>query len=391
MLSRIRLLQEKMQQQSIDFAIIMHPRDVYYYSGTAQPCNLLIGKEGDPCLQVRRAWDYVVEETTLPLSCLTDKDGMSVVKEIINNASYEVKTIGLNTDVIPAKLFLKIQETFSQCKMANISPLILEQKVIKEPEEIQAIKQTAHLYTYVHQAIIENLRPGITELELATFIGKAVREHQGESVIRNRRWDASLHPDGVVSCSSTSWKISGSAMTVTGKGLSPSLAWGPSTTEIKKGNLVVVDMGLNLYGYHGDITRTYVVGQADSRQREVFEIVYRLQEHALSQVKAGVVSEDVYLATRSKAEELGVAEYFQGYGNMQGTYIGHGLGLEIDEPPTLQLGDQTMLQANMVLSIEPKLIIPHWGAVMLEDNIIVTDDGYELIEAVPRQLFEVVP
>ena len=105
MLSRIRLLQEKMQQQSIDFAIIMHPRDVYYYAGTAQPCNLLIGKEGDPCLQVRRAWDYVVEETTLPLSCLTDKDGMSVVKEIINNASFEVKTIGLNTDVIPAKLF----------------------------------------------------------------------------------------------------------------------------------------------------------------------------------------------------------------------------------------------------------------------------------------------
>lgn len=389
MISRVQALQKKMEEQSIDFAVLMHPRDIYYYAGTAQPCNLLISRTGEPRLQVRRAWDFVVEETTLPHSCLLAEGSFSATVEIIMTAPFPVNTIGLSTDVIPARLFEKIQQTFPQCKIVNISPAILEQKMIKDEQELQAITKAAQLYKFAHQAIMENLRPGITELELATFIGKAIRKQEGEHVIRNRRWDASLHPDGIIAAGANAWKISGSAMTVTGIGLSPSLAWGPSTTIIEKGDLVVVDMPLNLHGYHADIARTYVVGQANARQKEVFEIVLELQETAFSQLKPGTIAEDVYLATRQRAEELNVSKYLQGYGNMQGTYIGHGLGLEIDETPTLQLGDKTPLQPNMVLAIEPKLIIPQWGAVDLEDDIIITEKGYELIDTVPRQLFEV--
>lgn len=389
MISRIETLQRNMEEQSIDFAILMHPRDIYYYAGTAQPSNLLIGRTGEPCLQVRRAWDFVVEETTLPHSCLLADGGFSAMVEIIENTPYPVKSIGLSTDVVPARLFQKIQETFPQCTIKNISPAILAQKMIKDEQELVSLKKAIQLYRFAHQAIMDNLRPGITELELATFIGKAIREQEGEHVIRNRRWDASLHPDGIIAAGANAWRISGSAMTVTGIGLSPSLAWGPSTTEIQKGDLVVVDMPLNLHGYHGDVARTYVAGKATPRQREVFDIVLELQETAFAQLKPGVLAEDVFIATRRKAEELKVDEYFQGYGDMQGSYIGHGLGLEIDETPTLQLGDKTPLQPNMVLAIEPKLIIPQWGAVDLEDDIIITDTGYELIDTVPRQLFEV--
>lgn len=389
MINRISRLQQLMRESEIDFAILMNARDIYYYSGTAQPANLLIPKEGAPLLQVRRAWEFVVDEVFLPLSQLIQGAGLDQVEQKISTLPFPVKTIGLSMDVIPAKLFVKIQKTFPNAKIVDVSPLILQQRSVKDKQEIEMIKKTCNLYTYMHQAIMENLRPGITELEIAAHAGKAMREHEAESVIRNRRWDANLHPDGIVSCSKTSWKISGSALTITGIGLSPSLAWGASTTVVSKGDLVAVDIALNRHGYHGDVARTYVVGKADERQQEMFNCILEVQNTVVAYIKSGVTAEDAFLIARAKAEELDVGQYFQGYGNNQGTYVGHGVGLEVDEPPTLQLGEKTVLQENMVLAVEPKLIIPEWGAMNNEDCFIITADGSELIYTVPRQLFEV--
>jgi Xaa-Pro aminopeptidase len=389
MQNRIEQFQRLLEEKAIDCAILMLPRDVYYYSGTAQPCNMIIPKFGNPLLQVRRAWNFVIKETFLPLSQLKLGAGTDQMIEMMSKLPFEVKTIGLTLDVIPAKLYLKLQQTFPRGQFVDISPLILQQRNIKEPKELALIKKAAHIYNFVHQVIMENLRPGMTELELATHIGRVVRIHEGEGIVRNRRWDASLHGDATIACTPNTWNISGSAMTVTGKGLSPALAWGPSTTVISAGDLVVVDLPINYYGYHADITRTYVVGKANARQLEVFNWVLQLQDAALAVIKSGVPSEEVYLAAKRKAEELLVEQYFQGYGEMQGNYIGHGLGLEVDETPTLQLNDQTILREHMTIAIEPKLIIPDWGAIGIEDNLVVTKDGYERISTVPRQLFEV--
>jgi Xaa-Pro aminopeptidase len=389
MQNRIKQFQLLMVQKSVDLAVLMLPRDVYYYSGTAQPCNLLLPKAGDPLLQVRRAWNFVIKETSLPLSQLKLGGGVDEMIEMMAKLPFPVRTIGLTLDVIPAKLFIKLQKKFPECQFVDISPLILQQRNIKEAGELELVKKAANLYNFAHQAIMENLRPGMTEVELATHIGRAVRINEGESIVRNRRWDASLHPDATIACTPNTWNISGSAMTITSKGLSPSLAWGPSTTVISKGDLVVVDLATNYHGYHADICRTYVVGKADERQQEVFNLVLQLQDVALTALKSGVVTEDIYLAALKKAEELQVQQYFQGHGDMQGNYIGHGLGLEVDETPVLQLGDKTILRENMALAIEPKLIIPNWGAIMIEDNVIVTKEGYERISTVPRQLFEV--
>lgn len=387
--NRIRLLQRNMHQSGIDLAIVMQPRDLYYFAGTAQPCNLIIPAHGDPLLLVRRAWDFVCRETRLPSSQLRVGEGFQQIKQLISELPFSVRTIGLTFDAIPGSLYKKVQTCFSHCSMVDITPLILQQRAVKDEAEREAVKKAAALYRVVHHTVMANLRAGLREIDLAALILKVLREHEAETIIRNRRWDASLPPDGLVVSSANLWEISGHAMTVTGVGLSSALAWGASNTTIAKGDLVVVDIGINLHGYQADIARTYCVGKADARQKEIMEMVRDIQNAALAAIKPGRQAGQVYEAAWGKAKELKVEQYFQGYEKMQGNYIGHGIGLELDEPPALQLGDQTELLEGMTLAVEPKIIIPKWGAVVLEDDVLVTADGYELLYTVPRQLFEV--
>jgi len=388
-MQRIQELQKLMCESDLDVIIVMNPRDVYYYAGTAQPANLIVPKYGDPVLQVRRAWDFVVEETILPKSQLIKGSRVGQIEAIVKQFSFPVKTIGVTMDAIPAILFVKIQNVFMDCSIKDASPLILQQRSIKEEKEVEQLRISAGLYEYVHDTVVRFLKPGITELELAAKILEAVRRNGGDSIIRHRRWDASLPPDGLVVSTKNSWQISGHALTITGKGLSPSLPWGASNTVIEEGALVVVDIGLSYHGYHSDVARTYVVGKADFRQKEIFDYVLLLQDTAIASIKSGVKTEEVYQKAYRKATELKVEQYFQGYNEVQGNYIGHGIGLEIDEPPTLQLGNQTILKPNMVFAIEPKLIIPKWGAIDLEDDVLVRDDDCEIISTVPRELFEI--
>lgn len=388
-MKRIIELQKQMNRGGIDLIIAMNPRDVYYYTGTGQPANLIVPKSGETFLQIRRAWDFAVREARLPESQLLKGGSLSQVEALVSRLPFPVRTIGITMDAVPAALYKKIQNAFASCSVLDASPLILRQRSIKDQDEMDLLRTAARSFEYVHETVLKFLRPGISELQLSAKILEAVREHGGDSIIRNRRWDASLPPDGLVVSSKNSWRISGHAMTVTGKGLSPSLPWGASDTTISKGDLVVVDIGLSYRGYHGDVARTYVVGKADSRQQEIFEFVLLLQKTAMSAIKNGVRAKEVYQKTYQKAVELKIEWYFQGYSEMQGNYIGHGLGLELDEPPTLQLGSSVVLASGMALAIEPKLIIPEWGAIELEDDVFVTENGCELISTVPRELFEV--
>ena len=384
---RIAKLQAAMQAAGFDAAIIMQARDLFYYTGTAQPCNLLVFARGEPFLWARRAMEFVRRESKL--RNILEGSGFSEIKQQMGEAGLTGGVLGVTEDAIPAVIYNKMANLFGGFELRNISPLVLEQRMIKDEDEIAAVREAARMSLVAHRVVLNNLRPGISEIELSGKILGALRAAGAESIIRNRRWDASLPPDGVMASGCNTWQISGQAMTVTGVGLGSSLAWGASAKAINYGELLVVDLPCNRAGYHCDITRTYVAGRATDEQKQAFHKVRQIQERVLELIRPGRACAELYQAARSTAEELGCGAWFQGYGRMQGQYIGHGLGLECDEPPVLDPGSRVILQENMVLAIEPKLIIPGWGAVALEDDVLVTGDGYELLPAPARILFEV--
>ena len=178
-------------------------------------------------------------------------------------------------------------------------------------------------------------------------------------------------------------------MTVTGVGLSQALPWGPSSRRLEAGDLVVVDFTLSYEGYHCDMTRTYCVGEPTQEQRDLWERVLELHLQVVDRVRPGVTGEELYLVATGMAEEMGLIENFMGVGSARGSYIGHAIGLEVDEWPVLGEGARDPLPAGAVITIEPKFMVPGRGAVMVEDDIVVTPSGHEVISTLERELFYV--
>lgn len=387
MRKRIDGLKKRMEKKGFDAALLMHPRDVYYYAGTAQPCNLLVTLKEEPILFARRAMDFVKKESTL--EDVRTGGSLKEMKSILHSFGVTGGVMGLEEDVLPARLYRKTAEFFAEFRCENISPLILDQRMIKDSEEIELVKKSAQLFSHIHDVVLNNLRPGITEVELAGLIWTAIRREGHEGFTAHRRWDGFLPGDGIVTSGDNMWKISGYAMTVTGVGKSKAVPWGSSDRVIQKGDLVMVDIAPNYQGYHGDTARTYVVGPADGRQKEVFGSLLKVMEAVVNRIREGVPIKELYHLAVKTAEEEGYGEYLQGYGNQKGEYIGHGLGLEVDEPPVVGPYTDMLLREGMILAIEPKFIIPQWGAVDIEDPLLVTKEGCQILSPIPKKLFEV--
>ncbi len=384
---RYHQLQALLKDNGIEAALLSYHRDLYFYAGTSQPCNLLVPQEGSPVLFVRRAIDFVRQETCL--ENLISAAGFEPIYESLLDRFPQGGKLGVALDILPARLYLRMQQYFPKFELVNVSPLILQQRMIKEEAEIKRLKDAAEVFKEAHRAVMENLRPGITEKELALEVYRAVRKGGAEAVNFHRRWDGVSSHEGVLAGSKTAWQISGLAMTVTGKGEGSHLPWGASKERLEKGDQVVLDIGIHAGGYHNDTARTYVVGKADSLLRERYQAVEEIMQNALTKLIPGVPAEEVYFSALEKAKSLQVEHYLQGCGDMQGNYIGHGIGVELDEPPALMEGVKEPLQKNMVVCVEPKLIIPHWGAANVEDTLIVRGNSPESLSSVPRKLYEV--
>ena len=152
---------------------------------------------------------------------------------------------------------------------------------------------------------------------------------------------------------------------------------------------MVVDNPLNYRGYHSDNTRTYVVGKPTARQREVYRDVLEVQDTAVNSMRPGLAVNELYDQVLDKVKALGYAETFQGYGASQGAYLGHGVGLELDEPPVIDARTAIPMQVNMVLAVESKFISPEFGAVFIEDTVVIREHGAEILSEADRGLAEV--
>ncbi len=374
-----------MEENNIDAAILIYSRDVLYYAGTARPCNLLITKD-DSVLFVRRAYEFVEKETRI--KNLVKGESFKLIKEKLDENGIKKGVMGLELDIIPAKFYLSIKKIFPNFEFVDISPFILEQRLIKDDKEIEYAKKSAEITDKGQSRAREVIREGMTEIELAAEVEAGMRRNKHEGIIFNRRFDANLHY-GLISSGKNLDKMTGYANVVTGVGLSKSFPQSASERVIKKGDLIVIDIGGVYRGYHSDNGRTYVVGKIEKKQAEVFDELKVIQQEILDNIHRGLKSSEIYEIALKKANECKYGNFFMGYGENKGNFVGHGVGLEIGEPPYISPYDKTVLRENMTLAIELNTIIPEWGAVKLEDTILIKKDGYEFLTSTEREIFSV--
>jgi Xaa-Pro aminopeptidase len=386
---RIRILQKEMVNHGLGGLLLTYSRDILYYTGTAQPSYLVVLPD-DYFLFVRSGMDFALNDVFINKGKIREERRLgNVFKEIFSGRNLESKKIGTELDVITAEQFKDMAKAFSGYELVNASSITLEQRKKKDSSEIEKIRKACVAIHCGHEAVLSTLREGVTELELAAAVENAHRlaGHEGIFFIRQPDFFMSRGP---ISSGSNLFKISGVVYTITGVGLSPSVPAGPSQRKISKGEPVMVDIPTLVDGYHADQTRTYCVGKAPEEIKSMYYDLKSIADHLIDYMKPGMKCSEIYRAAVEKAKDLGRSEHFQSFGKgKKSRLIGHGIGLELNEPPVPSEYDHSEVGDHYVIALDMHMMDEVDGVVKLEDMILVKHGGNEVLTGSPRELFEI--
>jgi Xaa-Pro dipeptidase len=380
--SRIRAFQKRLQETHTDAALLIQNVDLFYFTGTVQTGCLFIPRDGEPLFLVQK--DYARAAAESPLRCV--KIGsMKELPDLLQEEAGTYKRVGMELDVIPVALFDRIRGLFPGWEIPSVSVDIKEVRSVKSDFEIEQIKKSGEMITGVFSRVKNHLREGMTELELDGIlisIGRALG-HQG--FLRMRGLNQEMMNIQVVSGESGS-VTSYCDTPLCGRGATPAVAQGSSTRKIRRDEPVVIDYGGGYNGYVTDETRVFVLGRLKDRLQKAYQVALDILRETESFAGAGELPSRIYTRAQEIAAIEGLAENFMGYGQGKVAFVGHGLGLEINELPIISKGGRNPLQTGMVFALEPKFVFPGEGAVGIELDYIVGEKGLERVTRFPKEI-----
>ena len=377
----------------IDAALLLHPRDVLYYAGTVRPAALSVTQR-DAVLLVRRGLEWARLETSI--TRVKPMEGFAALVETCRGPGLDGGVLGTELDVVSVHVYHRLTQSLEAdaqrrkgagWSVVDVSPLVLAQRAVKDEEEIAVLRRAAAIADIGQAAVPRTAAGGLSELALAAEVEAAMRRagHEGFQPLR--------YPEargaGVLMMSGPHLSIRGGhGLVVTGAGLSPAMPYGPSTRRLRKGDLVVLDVGATCDGYTSDEARTYVVGPATAAQDALVQVTSAAQDAVFAALRPGVSSGDLLAAAEEVVARGAPPHFCAGSLTLPG-FVGHGLGLEIDEPPVLWRREETLMQQGMVLAIEVEVSVPASGwMAKLEDAVVILADGCQVLTKAPRRLLE---
>ena len=386
--NRIRLLQRRLAAEGLDAALLVYSRDVLYYTGTAQPSCLLVTPD-DYTLYVRSGFEFAVQDVFIGREKLAEERRLEkVLAGALSRLAGKPGKIGTELDILTAEQFDALRKACPGADFVNISPITLEQRKVKEPGEIEKLRRACEAVHAGHEAVLAKLREGVTELELAAAVENAHRlaGHEGIFFIRLPDFFMSRGPIGA---GPNLRRNSGVVYTITGVGMSPAVPAGPSRRAIGRGETVIVDIPTLVEGYHADQTRTYCIGEAGKAIHALYDDLQAVADHLIGTIRPGMRGCDVYGLAQQKADGLGRSAEFMSFGKGRSSrIIGHGIGLELNEPPILSEHDTSSIPEGCVVALDMHMMAEGGGVVKLEDMIHVGSGGNEILTKTPRRLFE---
>jgi Xaa-Pro dipeptidase len=380
--TRIGKLQEKMGEKGVDLALILQNADLFYFTGTLQRGYLCIPRDGEPAFFVQKYYDRAVRES--PLSCIKVK-GLRALPNLLLDYGIGGTQLGLELDVIPVSLFDRIRDLFGNWEVLDISEEIKEIRSIKSEFEIKQIKRSGKIIDQVFSAARHHLREGMSEMELdgiLVSIGRA-KGHQG--FLRMRGFNQEMMNICILSGANACITSFGDTP-LCGLGATHAVAQGSSAKRIERNESIIIDYGGGYNGYVTDETRTFVIGHLNDHLERAYRVAQTIIVDVESSARDGDLTTSIYDHSKKIAAKEGLAPYFMGHGEGQVAFVGHGLGLEINEWPIIGRGFKRPLQAGMIFAFEPKFVFPGEGAVGIELDYIVREDGLERVTHFPTEI-----
>ena len=385
--SRLARLRIGMKKKEIETLLIVQKMDFYYLSGTTQDGLLFVPLEGKPLLMIKREWERARVES--PLKDVVAIYSNRELPSLINSHYGRVPcTLGLEMDIIPVRDYFRFQEIFPNVKILDASPLLRDTRKIKSFFEIELMKSAGDIARKVYEKGRDILKEGMTEIEFGGLLEAAAKRHGHEGLLRVRSlnyeaytWHVLSGPNGGI--------VSQSDSPMGGLGLSPAFPVGASRRIMRAHEPILVDFGICYHGYQSDETRMFSIGKMNNKFIEAYHVCREIHDRVLEEIRPGVDGESIFLKTLRLAEKLGYRDSYLGPPGLQTRFIAHGIGLELNELPFLAQGQSYPLEEGMTFAVEPKIVFPGEGSAGIENTVVVTRNGYELLTPIDQNIFQV--
>lgn len=371
-MQRVTTMQAQLQAKGVGGALFIFPIDVFYFSGTRQNSTLWIPASGEPFLMVRKSLARARVE-----SVLTDIRPFPSSKEFPALFGEDVQKIGFTFDVAPVQQLNYYSKLLPGREFVDVSSATREVRSVKSAYELEQLRMSGAALCSVFEQVPQFLKAGMRELDLAAEFEHRLRTAGNEGYIRMRAFNQELFMGLALSAGAASYGFFDGA--VTGRGLSNASPQGASTQIIGRNEPVFLDYTGVFNGYITDMTRIYVLGTLDPELQRAFDVSLEIQQFLQSALKPGAICEELFLQAAEIAGKNGLGAHFMGMPGEQARFVGHGVGLELDEFPVLAQGFKMPLQAGQTIAIEPKFIFPDKGVIGIENTFVVTDNGGEKI------------
>lgn len=371
--ARIHRFQQALQANAVDAALILQNTDLYYFSGTIQQSFLFIPAQGEAILMTRKSFERAIGESALPIivPLKSPKDVPCILSE---HGIALPGRLGLELDVLPVQLYQGIGQIFHDSKLVDVSHVIRTVRSVKSEYELGLIAEAARFSDQVFSYISGICREGMTEVALAGAIEGFARTLGHQGTVRMRLWGSEMFY-GHLMAGPDAATPSFLASPTGGKGLSAATAQGASFHRIGRHQPILIDYVFAWKGYLADQTRIFSIGPIADELIRAHEDMLLLEDEIMDWIRPGISAGSVYEKAIDWTNRKGYADNFMGNGDQRVRFIGHGVGLELDEYPFFAKGQQTVVQEDMVVAIEPKLIFPGNGVVGIENTFRVTAKG----------------
>jgi Xaa-Pro dipeptidase len=384
---RLQKLRGEVAKRGWDATLVVHNVDLLYFSGTMQNALLFVPRDGEEILLVKKYEERAQRESAVE-QVISFSSWNEVPSLIAERHGRIPKKMGIELDVLPAREYIRLQEIFAEVEIVDSSSTIKAIRKIKSPYEIGLMKQAGKIGKIVYAEVPRVLKEGITEIELAGVLVAIAMRHGHQNYLRMRAFNSYAYSWHVLS-GYTGGILSYIDAPMGGMGLSPSFPVGASQKRIKAHEPILIDFGICYNGYQVDETRMFSVGELPKQFTDAYLATRQIEAAMQAAARPEVSCHELFRTGWEVAQRSGYEEYFMGPPDYKTRFIGHGIGLEIDEYPFIAQGHDYPLEEGMTFALEPKMVFPGEGAVGIENTFVVGGGGIEKLTPAEEELVEV--
>ncbi len=375
-----RRIQQAMRQEEADGCLLTMNMNLYYVSGQVFNGYFYLPAEGRPYWFVKR---LTIPETNQVHVIRKPEQIPDFFRDL--NLAMPRKLL-LEADELSYNEYIRLQHVFRAEATGNASALIRHIRMIKTPWEIEQMRISARKHEAVYREIPACYRPGMRDIELQIEIEKRMRVHGSLGYFRAFGSNMDIFM-GSLLAGENAGEPSPFDFALGGTGMHASGPLGANGTLLREGTTVMADMSGNYTAYQTDMTRVFSIGKLPDRAYRVHRVALEIQARMERTAKPGVSCAELYRDALAMAGQEGLKDCFMGT-HLQAKFVGHGVGLEINELPVLTTRSKDILQPGMTFAFEPKFVLAGIGAVGIENTFLVTDSGVEKMTLLDENIIE---